>query len=146
MKKFDRVMTAKTEKFTALHKQVVVDMSFLFQDAIEVKREAEEIVEEKTTNENPQDFWDNLTSKIEYLKNERGRMQFYRESLIELIRTSIEQLATKRWAKSSVSSFVKEVFYNKQGFFNKDQIEVVDELMAALNNDTVISSRSILLP
>lgn len=140
------MLTGKTEMFTALHKQVVVDMSYVFEDATEVKKEADENGEESKTPENPQEFWSNLSSKLEYLKTERGRMQFYRESFLDLVRTAIEQLATKRWAKSSVSAFVKEVFYNKQGFFNKEQTDTIDELMAALNNDSVLMSSSLLLP
>lgn len=125
-----------------MHKAVTVDMSFMFDDATNVKKESDEAEDELPSGNDPtQDWWRNLALKVEYLKSDRGSRQFYRESFIDLMRTSIEQLATKKWAKSSVSAFVKEVFYNKKGFFSKEQIETIEELMAALNDESVVSTR-----
>ena len=127
-------------------------MAYVFKDAVDVKVEsddaadsadqntADNLASAKQTESGSEEWWRNLSLQVEYLKTERGEMQFYRENLIGLMRTSIEQLTTKKWAKASVSSFVKEVFYNKEGFFTKDQIEEIDELMAAFNNDAVLSS------
>lgn len=135
---FDNILSKKTEKYTNLH-NLITSMSFVFSDANKEKQPKED--SSQMPIEEVQEFWKPLSIKLDCLRTEKGSMEFFREAFIDLMRTSIEQLATKRWAKSSVSTFVKEIFYNRDGFFNKEQLQQIDELMAALNNDSVLTSR-----
>lgn len=124
-------------------------MSYIFKDAVDVKVEYGEDVENQgiekieggTTAEN---FWEDLKMKVDYLKTERGSMQFYREGFIQVMKTAVTQVFVKRWAKTSISSFIKEIYFNKEGFFTKDQIKELDDIMADLNNESAASARKLI--
>lgn len=143
-------MAGHAAEYVRLHKAVVVDMSYVFKDAVLVKQEAgEESPEEGGQNREVQagggTFWVELALKIDYLKTERGQMQLYREGFIQVIRTAVSQIPVKKWAKSSITSFVKEIFFNKEGFFTKDQISELEDIMAKMNNETVSSASTLKL-
>lgn len=135
----DKLLTRQSEKYKELY-QKVVDLKFVFEDAINVKREENSIQEETLHAAESLGYWDNAELRLNYLKAERGIMQFFRDSFILVMKTAIAQVGTKKWAKSNITSFIKDIYFSKEGFFTKDQIEELDKVMEDLNTENAQST------
>lgn len=143
----DSLLSGQTDKFKELYKQVVEDMHFVFHDAIEMKQEdSNELVEDKKELKDSLGYWDKTNLMIKDLKSEQGIMRFYRNSFILVMKIAVSQIATKKWAKPSISGFIKAIYFSKENFFTKDQIEELDQVIENLNNEeSQAASISILL-
>lgn len=139
------MLADQTAKYNQLYNTVVVDMKYVFRDAVDVKVEHYSDIEKDAVDqqhsENVNTFWQDARLKIDYVKTERGSMQFYRDSFIKVMRAAVSQVFVKRWAKPSISTFIKDIYFSKEGFFTKDQIAELDDIMSDLNNETAASVR-----
>lgn len=79
------------------------------------------------------EYLNKVDEKVDFLASERGMMEFYRSSFITVERILINQLAVKKWARPSVSALLKEIFFSKEYFFNKNQVAQLEELMTEFN-------------
>lgn len=118
-------------------------MRFTFSDANNVKIEEgeEEAVSLQNNISNKQDptnkakeFFNSLEKKVDKLETEKGMMEFYRSVFIVIEKTLIKEVSgLKLWTKPSVSTFMKELFFNKEYFFAPSQVETLEDLMTTFN-------------
>jgi hypothetical protein len=150
----EAIVESVKKRFFHLKEQVVDKLEFIFQDAHATKIEEEsEDSHLQNAQSHPQDpaliptdtkhqeYFQSAEKKIESLKEQTGQMETQRVGLIKFQRVCLKQLSFKKWIKPAVSLLIKDIFFNKEGIFNPNQTEQLEEFMENLN-DAILSSQS----
>lgn len=149
---FDRLISAKKEKFQALHKLVTEDHVLTLTDAQDIKVEAADheagsktpAVSSMTAEHQAQQFLKSLDQEVDALSENEGLLKFYRKQFLTMLQVLLYKVKAKVWTRSHLMDFAKEMYLNRRGFFNREQEELLSNILDDSASQSSLLSRRII--